>query len=347
MSPMLGRTILWISLAAALSTLCACHKLFRMRTRRMHIRPVTSWAMRPRPVGRFLVDLPETAEFGHWYQTYGASGRISVVPGVTPVEFYEAVNKRADELRAIPHDEGGTRLYEEIPLDLPHGRAILYWDDSWSHIDPLKSDSYILRGDYLYKFEGETWCDPEMKATDLKWFNQIFNAIRPLQPDEVPREHGFCFEHSILVDPVGKDGPETIIASALWRDHPDVIFRFSTLTNYQTLDPPLLQRVEKASFFSGTRVLRSGPRNLASGEPGEEHLERVRERNGKVGHLFAWEAQGRTLFDDYHPQVRMEMSTGNGRHGPEHASLSDADALKLWDAVVGSIRLRWAPPPAR
>jgi hypothetical protein len=34
------------------------------------------------------------------------------------------------------------------------------------------------------------------------------------------------------------------------------------------------------------------------------------------------------------------MSTGNGRHGHENSSLSDEDALKLWGAMVNSIRLR-------
>jgi len=34
------------------------------------------------------------------------------------------------------------------------------------------------------------------------------------------------------------------------------------------------------------------------------------------------------------------MVTGEGPNGSVHASLSDRDALKLWDAIVGSIRIR-------
>jgi hypothetical protein len=52
---------------------------------------------------------------------------------------------------------------------------------------------------------------------------------------------------------------------------------------------------------------------MVSGEPGEEHLERIQELTSATGHLFRWETQGRIDFDDDHPQIRLEMSTGKGR----------------------------------
>ena len=203
-----------------------------------------------------------------------------------------------------------------------------------------------MNSGFLYKLESETWSDPEKQSSDLRWLSKILGATRPLQPGEIPSEHGFCFDSSILVDQPKAERPETVIATAVWMNHPDVQFRLFTLTNGDTMDPPLLTRVQRPSMFSGIRVLRSGPRNLASGEPGEEHLERIKEAHGAVGHLFVWEAQGLPMFQYEHPQIRLEMTTGNGRQGPERASLSDEDAIRVWDAVVGSIRLRPVTRPA-
>jgi hypothetical protein len=306
----------------------------------MSVRPLTSLAFKPHPIGRFLVDLPEESVIGQWYQTYGASGRISVVPEVSVEEFEAAVMRRTEGLRSIPHEEGGTQLEKTLTFDFPHGHGVLYWENNYLKGDLLKADCYAWHGGFLYKCEAETWCEPEQQRSDLRWLSQILASIRPLQPDEIPTEYGFCFKDSILVDQPIAEGLETIIATAHWRDRPDVLFHFSTLPNNQTTDPPLLTRVHRPSLLAGIRVLRSGQRNLASGEPGEEHLERIKEGNGAVGHLFIWEAQGLPKFQYEHPQIRLEMTTGNGPQGPEHASLSDADALKVWDAVVGSIRLR-------
>jgi hypothetical protein len=306
----------------------------------MSVRPITSLAFKPHPIGRFLVDLPEESVIGQWFQTYGASGRISVVPEVSVDEFEAAVATRTADLRSIPHDEGGSKFEEEIALNFPFGRAILYWDSKHYKDQPLKADCYALHNGILYKCESEAEKKAEKPGADLGWLSKILAAIRPLQPGEIPSEYGFCFENSILVDQPISKGLETIIATASWRDRPDVLFRFSTIPNNQTTDPPLLTRVQRPSLFSGIHVLRSRLRNLASGEPGEEHLERIHESNGAVGHLFVWEAQGLPKFQYEHPQIRLEMTTGNGPRGPQHASLSDADALKVWDAVVDSIRLR-------
>ena len=328
------------SLLGAVGLLGACHTLLHVGAHPMAVQTTTATAFKPHPVGRFLIDLPEESVFGHWYQTYGASGRISVVPEVAPEEFDAAVARRAEELRSIVHMKGGSRLIKVEEMALPHSRVIFYWEDSFSFLDPIKIDSYLLRDNVLYKFEGQTKGKPEKQRSDIRWLNVIFRAIRPLQPGEIPTEHGFCFDRSILVDEPSLEGPETVIATAVWLAHPDVHFRLITITNYKTTDPPLLTRVQRPSLFSGIRVLRSGPRHLASGEPGEEHLERIKEAHGAVGHLFVWEAQGLPMFKYEHPQIRLEMTTGNGQKGPQRASLSDEEALRIWDAVAGSIRLR-------
>jgi hypothetical protein len=292
------------------------------------------------PVGRFLLDVPRNTLFGNWYQVYFGTGRISVKQTTSFDEFKSLVDERANNLLSIEHKEGGTQLIENIKLKMVKGNILIYWVNEFFKSDLVKADDFALIKNSLYKFDGETWTDPKEKEKYIQFVNKMFGAIRPLEPDEIPKEHGFCFEHSILRDKPRPQISERVIATGIWGDHPDVPITFASLTNNEHLDPPLLQRLKQSGHSSGTKVLRSGFRSMASGEVGEEHLIRVRDRNGVRRHLFIWEAQGRPDYQYEHPQLRLDMSTGNGRQGPEDSSLTDEDALKVWDTMVNSIRLR-------
>ena len=70
------------------------------------------------------------------------------------------------------------------------------------------------------------------------------------------------------------------------------------------------------------------------------------ENNGSVSHLFIWEAQGLPNRYD-HPRIRLDMSTGHGKDWPIHSTLSDEDALKLWDTVLESLHWRPTVPPTQ
>ena len=306
----------------------------------MCIRPVTSWKLNSHPIDRFLVDFPEGAVIGGWYQRYQGTGPICLCPNVTPEEFEAAVGQRAAELKAIPHENGGTLLEKDIRLSLPHSRVLLYWENDYSKNSFLQADCYALIENNLYKLKSHTRTDPVKQKEHIEFFDEVFRSIRPLEHNEIPTEHGFCFDHSILMDSPRPALFGNVIARAIWLDRPDVHFRFTTFGNGETTDPPLLERLKNVNPYFGAQVLRSGRRDLTSGEMGEEHLERVTEENGTEGHLFIWEAQGLPNDGYEHPQLRLDMTTGNGKHGPENSSLSDEDALKLWDAILDSIRLR-------
>jgi hypothetical protein len=134
------------------------------------------------------------------------------------------------------------------------------------------------------------------------------------------------------------------MASADWPDRPDVRFSFSIFDNGPRADPTLLTRLAQKKMLGGPGVLRSGARKIGPNE-GEEHLERMTSENGTESHLFIWEAQGLVNRWDL-PQIRIEMSTGRGPKAPEDSSLSDADALRLWDRILDSWRWRPAGTPS-
>jgi hypothetical protein len=77
-----------------------------------------------------------------------------------------------------------------------------------------------------------------------------------------------------------------------------------------------------------------------NGIPGEELLDRFKERNGTIGHMFMWESLGKPS-DVLAPSITLDLQTGRGRPGgPVNSSLSDEAVLQLWQAISSSLRIR-------
>jgi hypothetical protein len=58
------------------------------------------------------------------------------------------------------------------------------------------------------------------------------------------------------------------------------------------------------------------------------------------GHAFVWETQGDGTLDT--PAIKIELTTGyhDGKGNQQTTSLTDKEAMKLWDDILGSFRLR-------
>jgi hypothetical protein len=161
----------------------------------------------------------------------------------------------------------------------------------------------------------------------------------------MPKEPGSCFDGAMLMDAPNRKYSERVSTSIFWPERPDVRFEFLVADNGARPDPPLLTKLKDSEPTPLVGVLRSRARVVAD-IPGEEELERITEHNGAVGHLFIWEAQGLpNRFD--HPHIRLEMSTGEAKDAPIYSTLSDEDALKLWDAVLESLHWRPTVPPTQ
>jgi hypothetical protein len=288
-----------------------------------------------------LIDLPEGSRLVDWSQSYQGTGRILVTKAVTVNRFHGILRDRIETLRLMKHQDGESMLGKVIDLRLPNAQAITYWNNELVQKNTfIECDAYYLKNQNLYKFQNMIDLDPVAQEQYFRDFKDMLEAIRPRRPDEIPTDPGSCFDDSIMLDGPNRDYSELVMATGIWPDRPDVRFNFAILDNGPNPDPPLLTRLARAGPLDGWGVLRS--RNRTVGDlAGQEHLERVKDhRNGAVGHLFVWETQGLPNRWDF-PQIRLEMTTGEGRNEPQDASLSDQDALNLWDQVVDS--LRWRP----
>lgn len=93
-------------------------------------------------------------------------------------------------------------------------------------------------------------------------------------------------------------------------------------------------------------VLRKGDRQIGPYK-GQEHLVSAPNSGGMRGHAFVWETQGEGTLDT--PSIKIELTTGHQdkKGNPQKTTLTDQQAIKLWDDILASFRLRPAGGDAR
>ena len=308
--------------------------------------PPESPTLAPIAFGRYLVDLPQGIILIDWFQSFQGVGKLKITKNKFINDFEKLVKERIEYYKSIPHKQGGTLLEKVVKLNLPMCTTLIYWDNKWFKNDVLADcEEYYLYENTLYSSNGTIFLDKERQDAYFRCFERTVGAIRIRNNQDVPTEPGSCFDGSILLDGPDRYYGDLIMATALWPDRPDVSFGLTVSANGKRPDPPLLTRLKSADAIPPTGVLRSRGR-VVNEMPGEEHLERVKENNGTASHLFIWETQGLpSRFD--HPQIRLSLTTGDGKDRPVNSSLSDEDALKLWDAVLESLRWRPTVPPTK
>jgi hypothetical protein len=175
-------------------------------------------------------------------------------------------------------------------------------------------------------------------------------ALRLRQPDELPLEEGLCHEYAFQ----RLTGAQHSLSSAglHMAALPDVVFSVLSNTNASTEGENgygLIQRMENQKKKLGAdypkcTLLRAAKRKVHDWE-GEETLF----RNDDGSHDFRWMLVDKrasvaypawldvTLYD----KVRYDMIGG-----ADKASLSDEEALALWDKLLESLKFRVAVPGA-
>jgi hypothetical protein len=155
-------------------------------------------------------------------------------------------------------------------------------------------------------------------------------------------------DRAYVRDPLSADQIEQIILFARLPDHPDVELMLIMSAGLEPEPHRLLARTEAVSErltmseWMRITTLRAAPREIG-GLSGEEVVERIVEENEARGHSFWWEVNG-TEDNVLIPHLVLTMTTGNGKREPVPSSLSDDAALRVWDKIVSSIRLRTVEP---
>lgn len=303
--------------------------------------------------GRFMVDVPASAAV-----VWGEADvplNVSVYPdGVDNVKVL--AKKFIDELKAEK-----AIYHNDIPLlisidevDQPEGKIVTGYD-GFEAIKDLKINGYFkLNNDGVVIETHPLQDEKDETIADIK---SIARRLRQRAENEMPTEPGNCIEYAFLPD---KPGPDKELYAELLRigfrlkEFPDThlsIFVGPSNPNYTESDSlewrlDRLDKEQKAGDPNNpllkTKILRRGARQIHDWLNGFEALSRTPEQaNIHSINDFAMDVKG-VPSDPLKPYAEIQMQTGvadNGA-GATKASLTDEEAIAVWDKITSTIRVR-------
>ena len=172
---------------------------------------------------------------------------------------------------------------------------------------------------------------------------EILARVHPRGDADIPNEPGYCFAGGFIANTKWEN--EEVSLDIDIAGHPDA---FLSVWIYPLAsdkhDKPLLERVggvtqSLGNLATSVHVLRKGSRSLGLYQ-GQEYLASMPNSGGMRGHAFVWETQGNGTLDT--PAIKIELTTGHqdNKGNPQKASFTDQQAMKLWDDILNSFRLR-------
>lgn len=317
-------------------------------------------------IGRFQVDLPRQLALG--FSSLKVNGAEISARRMSRTDFQSFMRDHKDTLQAIQPLDEKDRPYLKKIHDISNDMVIIDRNESRHIPDALR----VLEG---YAFNGMTMFKVEIKARDInsdryekdrnyvetnksERLKQVEYLLRHLQPrkvGEIPEGPGLCFEHGFLAGGAEERIPGAAISSReesigmtfVDRNHRDVYMVVHTDNTIKENDT-LLDRTGAAerrlSRDENFSVLRRGEVALDGIEQAEEWLTTGTTDQRVRGHYFNLEANSKVGSPEK-PYIDISFRNGDFPHGVEHptierASLTDAEAVGLWDAITRTFRPR-------
>ncbi|WP_206076808.1 T6SS immunity protein Tli4 family protein [Massilia horti] len=347
-----------VPLAAAVLTLTACDR----NPKEWKTPNMTALTPRLQPIfektktvcfGRFMVDVPVSAAVV-WGEADAPLG-VSVVPnGIAEVNVF--AQKFIDELKgekAIYHNDVPLLLSVEDVVQ-PAGKIVTGYED-FEAVNGLKINGYFKLNNDGVVIDTRPLRDDKDETIAL--IKSIARRLRQRAENEIPTEPGNCIEHAFLPDkPVpDKEPPAELIRIGFrLKEFPDThLSIFVTPSNpYYSESDSLewqLNRVEKDEKAQDpnhpllkTKYLRRGARQIHDWLEGFEALSRTPEQPEVHSiHDFAMDFRG-VPSDPLKPYADIRMQTGvaDNAAGATKASLTDEEAVAVWDKITSTIRVR-------
>ena len=295
-------------------------------------------------VGRFLIDIPADAEVS--YRGAMIAGWSIATYDETDEQFASRLGKKETQLAGEKNEKGMPNLESTHRVD-KNGviGKIHVFGREWIRGLPTEPLSESVRVEAMIRIKKHSFILTREYGNDgyVKKLAELVTQFRSRDENEIPTDAGYCFDGGFITEPITVEQTERTTMFVGLNGHPDVSIALD-MTAGITTPRTLLQRDAESTTISENRsrfhTFRRGPRPW-NGAPGEEVLERVHEFNGNYGHSFMWELIHNKTDNVFTPLMSFEMSTGNSQPGTTvDSSLTDAQALALWDKMLSSLRVR-------
>ena len=296
-------------------------------------------------LGRFTIVLPPEAVYDGGHPLYDDT-TLSTTP-MESAAFQAMLKNRHEELRAIKHRKASVYLLDvSVIKDVPLSGLFTFYSSPNSTV-LVTLEAYKLINGMSYK--AVTQATPDRIGIAQQIVSDLMKSMEARGDHDVPVAAGYCFKNGFIPD----NGQmfEHLTASFSFKGHPDVYLNIATDSrDVDNAEEPLLKKIEEGKKENGIAVasvktLRQGDRKLGE-SPGQEVLLKGPMDSGQMGQGFIWEAIG-LPNDSQHPQIRIDFSTANtfGQDNGPPSSLSDADAIAVWDHMLQSFKLRPTTAP--
>ena len=325
--------------------------------------------MKTHCVGRYLIDLPADV------QTSGSATLEGVqvnTEKMTQQEFLKEMQQRETELRAMKHLKGYLFFYGDSEAYVNKSAAAsirkegIWYFIHMGDIDEAPSHRSIE----VYKWDRDVRLKLEISASDFTRPDQSEDSIvKQLSPaarndvgqklsntlylarhfqgradDDIPTGPGVCFEGGFIAGAAGDK--ERVATIFRLKDHPDVKTLIITDSGHDE-DTTLLQRSDQIDAQREERkgrIIRKGRVDLPGLSQPEELLMSGITNSQIEGHHFALEANSRTS-NAKTPLFMLDMDNGLFPYNTPpaertKASLTEGEAVALWDAVSRTVRVR-------
>ena len=346
------------SIAISVTLLAACdHNPKEWKTPTMtklplHLQPVFE-KTKAICFGRFVVDVPESAVvvWGEAIIPLTVSiypDGIDEVKGLAEKFINELQSQKAIYLNDIP------LLISVDDTHQPDGKIVAGYE-GFEAIAELKINGYFKLNNDGFVINARPLKEHKDRATEK--IKSIAQRLRQRAGNEIPNEPGNCIEYAFLPDAPNddKEHPGELISIGFrLKEFPDSHFSIqigpsnphnpegdSLKAQWKRIkEDPATPEEQKA--LANTKFFRESAREIHDWKTGYEVLTRSPDEDGSHSHHdFQMKFTG-VPHDPFKPYADIQFQSGvaDNAAGAAKASLTDEEAIAVWDKITSSIRVR-------
>jgi len=302
--------------------------------------------------GRFVIDVPANAVTALGSQAFGPN--IESLPNGAGSLARIARAKR-DEINAKALTKEKSEVISFLVGPTNGSWVLTYWDDKFAKkVGVQRATGFLAAGPHAFIYPDQTG-DNEKPEDLQRNISYVATHLRARDPQDVPNEPGVCLEGGFIADDSGKF-QEIFGIGLRFPEFPDASFSVSSNKNAQQGDSFEDRRAEAkraaflvaplATLFNKVKTLREGKLAVQKGQGSEALFRRPMEEGDGAWHEFQFEYAGKR-FDHRNPSWDATLYTGvaHNRAGAKPSSLTDDEAVTLWDRLMSSVRLRVPSKP--
>jgi hypothetical protein len=309
--------------------------------------------------GRFMIDLPQSAQLV--WGPLAVPYEMEVYPGEGPT-IEADIKAKVDEIASEKHATEPSMLIGVFDSINPDSKIVVGYE---SRLDAVfvQLHSYIRLGNTAFvqsiprsgqgrdDGNGKWILDKTLYKKRVAYLLSIARRLRLRDENEIPNEHGVCIEEGFLAVPLD-DRSERIATGFRFPELPDVTFAVETRNTdqpdeYDTLKYAIkgaqAAAVEAGNGWLLNRIETLRMKDRAIGEwKGAEALWRLpSNRDVRESHEFVFISPG-VANDLLRPYAKIMFYTGvkDNTRGMVQPSLTDEEAIALWDKLTSTIRVR-------